>query len=50
MSAPASRCYKFMFWKGSAQCLMVSTCVEPKTMQNFPINIALTSLCSLLTP
>ena len=31
--------------KGSAQCFVVSTCTEPKSIQNFPNNIVLTSLC-----
>lgn len=42
-SALASRFYRLTVPKGSAQCFVVSTCTEPKSMQNFPNNIVLTS-------
>ena len=43
-SALASRFYNLTVRKGSAQCFVVSICTEPKSMQNFPNNIVLTSL------
>ena len=42
-SALASRFYNLTVRKGSAQCFVVSICTEPKSMQNFPNNIVLTS-------
>ena len=44
-SALAPRFYNLTVRKGSAQCFVVSICTEPKSMQNFPNNIVLTSLC-----
>lgn len=42
-SALASRYYRLTVRKGSAQCFVVSICTEPKSIQNFPNNIVLTS-------
>lgn len=41
--ALASRFYNLTIRKGSAQCFVVSICTEPKSMQNFPNSIVLTS-------